>query len=1637
MSDLIQIGIDVKTNIKQATSDLDKMGGSVVNNIRTLDRLESEIKQLNKALDAGRLTENAYRKGMQQVNGELLLFQQRAAKAAQVEQKFGAAAATGGKSLNRFNMTLQQGGYQLQDFIVQLQGGTSFFTAFSQQGSQFASIFGPKGAVIGAVIALGSAIGGTLVASIFNANGEVKDFSDQLKETTSVLDEYFSLLKQNDSAFYEAFEGNADAMRSTSQAAKDLLAISKIRAFDSIKQLGQSLADASTEAGFFQKIMFNTDRVVTGDLLNIETGLRGNITVWKDAGKEVQTFIDAVRNIGKADSIEGMYQSALKARDIFQQTVDITGEMTDEQKSFMEQISETILKLEMLGAVTTTQVAGTRNLKKEQKEINELLEVGRKATLAKNSEGRKTIIALENELKLAKTAAEFGKDSVEVVRLRAEQEAISLNLTTDNQKKYVELALASHEVAEGVAQAKVEAKGLEQALKAAASAMASLTGFGDGLDKKIAQAAAKVDALREGSNAANASMIAGLRMEAQQRRDTAASVAVGADQIRQINAEYDESISKIDELEGLKNTADAIEKANRAAAKSTKGLGKATNELVDEALRLNEANDPLLKFNNGVAKLNKLMATGKLTQKAYNAEVAKLQDGLADSVPIIGQVSDAFADFVGRGFKDFKGFVNSILDSFKNMLIKMIAMAARNKIMLSVNMGGSTLAGQAAAGQLAGVGAPVGGGMMGTFLGGFGTAGAAGTGLLGGVGASLGGFASGGLAGGFGAIGSAVSGVGAASGFMGTLGAVGTAIGAIAAPLLAVAAVFSFFKKKTKELDSGLQGTITTLDATIESFNVIQTKRFWGLSKKVSTSAEALDAEAAQPLIDAITAIQKSAIDAAGSLGIASDVFDNFIYDLEISLKGLTEEEKIQKVNEELAKMGDEFASLTNIFSNMSELLAVAQQRYELEVQLLQVQGDVVELRRMELEAIHVLNRGLAARLQLLQAEGDLQGALGAFASGISQQQNLIRSAVDALVTPLIEAIDRTRSQAEKSYQIFRNAADKTRDEAENIVDIITGALESRTIRSEAVERMRYTQAQQQLASFAGGASFDEASLRRATEGVSIDTTKFFGSFEDYARDFYKTQISLTKLAEKAEGELTDVEKQIDVAEKAYQVAMGTYQETQDFNVALNTLLTDLATFTEVSARNEPFIDQIKAEGDRQVELLDQVLVETTKQINALLGIENTIADLVGSNVSVGEALSVLGLEGGELAGAVLALEPTVGAIGSHIEGLDLTLGGAIDRLGLTLNELKGLDLSKGFLSLDLTSGLETNISGLNTGVSALDTAASGLNLGVVGLDGTVGVLSSSVDKEAANLLTLNGTVVKQTVAVDTLTGQVSTLTSNVVNLDGTVYGLGTNVTGLGTNVSGLGTNVSNLGVSTDNLGININDLGATLSNAMSGLGSIVSSLSGAVSGLAASNNALAAAQQAQAKASADAAAALAQAAKDAEINQLQEAGAGIKTGGNVIGDKSGNIVIVYDDGTRSGPVSGSGGNSAALTAYYQVKDSEAKAEALRKQIEDLGGTPTFASGGMHSGGMRLVGEQGPELEVTGPSRIYSAQQTKNMLSGGSGEVVSELRSLRREVSEMKAEQRKIGVENVKYNKKSYDLNREWDIVGLPATRTS
>ncbi|MDM5176557.1 hypothetical protein PO883_05025, partial [Massilia sp. DJPM01] len=74
-------------------------------------------------------------------------------------------------------------------------------------------------------------------------------------------------------------------------------------------------------------------------------------------------------------------------------------------------------------------------------------------------------------------------------------------------------------------------------------------------------------------------------------------------------------------------------------------------------------------------------------------------------------------------------------------------------------------------------------------------------------------------------------------------------------------------------------------------------------------------------------------------------------------------------------------------------------------------------------------------------------------------------------------------------------------------------------------------------------------------------------------------------------------------------------------------------------------------------------------------------------------------------------------------------------------------------------------------------------------------------------------------------------------------------------------------------------------------------------------------------------------------------------------------------------------------------------------------GVPGYATGGDFGGGLRLVGENGPEVEATGPARIFNADQTRSMLSGGgNADVVAELREVRRELAELRAPMERTAV---------------------------
>ncbi|END4894166.1 tail protein (tape measure) [Citrobacter freundii] len=114
----------------------------------------------------------------------------------------------GAKGTGSWKSSMQQAGYQVQDFIIQVQGGQSALVAFAQQGSQLAGAFGPGGAIVGSIIALSSVLAGVLITSLNggkNAMNALKDAAEAMDKVINVSingvaalsDKYAYLAKTN------------------------------------------------------------------------------------------------------------------------------------------------------------------------------------------------------------------------------------------------------------------------------------------------------------------------------------------------------------------------------------------------------------------------------------------------------------------------------------------------------------------------------------------------------------------------------------------------------------------------------------------------------------------------------------------------------------------------------------------------------------------------------------------------------------------------------------------------------------------------------------------------------------------------------------------------------------------------------------------------------------------------------------------------------------------------------------------------------------------------------------------------------------------------------------------------------------------------------------------------------------------------------------------------------------------------------------------------------------------------------------------------------------------------------------------------------------------------------------------------
>lgn len=145
---------------------------------------------------------------------------------------------SGAKGNGKWKSSMQAAGYQVQDFIVQVQGGQSALVAFAQQGSQLAGAFGPGGAVVGAVIALSSVIAGVLITSL---NGG-KNAMDALKDATEAMDKVITISQNGVAALSDKY---AMLAKTNAEAATILRNQAFIEYNSAVSKIPKAIGDAA------------------------------------------------------------------------------------------------------------------------------------------------------------------------------------------------------------------------------------------------------------------------------------------------------------------------------------------------------------------------------------------------------------------------------------------------------------------------------------------------------------------------------------------------------------------------------------------------------------------------------------------------------------------------------------------------------------------------------------------------------------------------------------------------------------------------------------------------------------------------------------------------------------------------------------------------------------------------------------------------------------------------------------------------------------------------------------------------------------------------------------------------------------------------------------------------------------------------------------------------------------------------------------------------------------------------------------------------------------------------------------------------------------------------------------------------
>lgn len=381
--------------------------------IQAVRSLENQVSQLAQRFARGSIDQGTYMRGINQLSREYAKLGMGINEARGHLMRYGNAQrqiavqqTAMARGLNRTGVITQQAGYQIGDFIVQVQSGTNAFVAFGQQATQVAgtlTLLGGKWIAIGSALGVAIPLLTALGAVWMRTRSEIEDTLDPLERVSQELES----LERVDLNLGREFRAVSDEAERFLGLLRD---IRQESALSSVREAVGGLVPGLRAIELAQERQFQPGGA---GLIAGETGF-GALVGMSD--EEVRDLMETDRILSR---ITGTTAPAL-AQSLAEATEELRrqGLLTEDLQSAINNMVNELGLEEYLYEDITGQLEYQNQLYEDR--LESLLEAGRIAQ--EGYDTRQEMVAqLENEISLYTLMAQFGENSVAVERLRAEQ----------------------------------------------------------------------------------------------------------------------------------------------------------------------------------------------------------------------------------------------------------------------------------------------------------------------------------------------------------------------------------------------------------------------------------------------------------------------------------------------------------------------------------------------------------------------------------------------------------------------------------------------------------------------------------------------------------------------------------------------------------------------------------------------------------------------------------------------------------------------------------------------------------------------------------------------------------------------------------------------------------------------------------------------------------------------------------------------------------------------------------------------------------------------------------------------------------------------------------------------------------------